>query len=289
METKSKEDAMGRRDFFRQLFRRIRSMLHLGGRELQPVDILDELIREMESKKKLGIEENAFVPNIYEVYLSPPDFFDISPLLNGIRDQLKVRLMERVKKRSYRLLAPSVTIDIREEEGLQMNEIAIESSFVKDESVKSSVMDNNSKTVMLAKPAPGVETKRPPEAKEREESVSQLRKSPQTRIIEERKTTLIDNTEIALEVVEGENKGEIIPLKVGEYVFGRGNEATILLKDEEETISRTHFKIDVKEGRAVIRDLHSLNKTRVNNVDVEEAELKKGDTITAGKVQLKVV
>jgi len=38
---------------------------------LQPKEILDKIFLEIEKRKKLGIEESAYVPNVYAIYLSP--------------------------------------------------------------------------------------------------------------------------------------------------------------------------------------------------------------------------
>jgi pSer/pThr/pTyr-binding forkhead associated (FHA) protein len=112
--------------------------------------------------------------------------------------------------------------------------------------------------------------------------------SGSTKIIEDRKTKLIDAGRVRLEIIKREGPAEVIALKEGEYTFGRGQDAQYMLEDGEETVSRVHFKLLVRDSRIRIRDLDSLNGTRVNDVAIEEAELHKGDLIAAGKVQLKV-
>jgi pSer/pThr/pTyr-binding forkhead associated (FHA) protein len=93
---------------------------------------------------------------------------------------------------------------------------------------------------------------------------------------------------VKLEILEGDNKGGVIALKEGDYTFGRGKDAQILIKDKDDTVSRLHFKLVVREGRINIKDLNSANGTKVNDIDIEEAELNKGDTIAAGKALLRV-
>jgi hypothetical protein len=279
---------MGQGGFIVSFFRKIWHWCGFGGQVLQPRDLLNGLFAELEQKKKLGIEDNAFVPNIYAIYLSPPDFDEIAPLVVGIREQLENKLMERISKKSYRTLAAKVSVTIREDETLQPGEVAIDSAFLKEDPPRRPGVRNEADMVASpAGPLPADPLKgsgarvggaipRPVEA------------APRTRIIEERKTNYVDTTEFQLEVLDGERKGEVISLKVGEYIFGRGKGATILLKDEEETISRLHFKIVVRDGHASIKDLDSLNGTRLNDAAVDEAELKTGDAIGAGKVLLKV-
>jgi hypothetical protein len=289
----------------------------LAGRtgEFQPRDALAKLFSEMEKRKKYGIEEKAYVPNGYTVYLSPYDYEEISPLLSGMREQLANKLMDRVKKKGYKLLSSSLSVDIRGDSALMKDQIVIESSFLKE------------KTQPVSSPAAGFmeKAKREP----RDETGSSLRfngrggtrtnpdtrdaektrrpapemgntpmqtlavqpatsLSGSTKIIEDRKTKLIDAGRVRLEIIKREGPAEVIALKEGEYTFGRGQDAQYMLEDGEETVSRVHFKLLVRDSRIRIRDLDSLNGTRVNDVAIEEAELHKGDLIAAGKVQLKV-
>jgi pSer/pThr/pTyr-binding forkhead associated (FHA) protein len=111
-----------------------------------------------------------------------------------------------------------------------------------------------------------------------------------TRIMEEKKTTIIEKTKVALQIIEGEGRGDVIELKAGEHTFGRGKTAEYRIRDAEETVSRNHFKITIKEGIVRIKDLKSANGTLVNDVTIdEEVEIKPGDVISAGMVQLKVM
>jgi len=64
-----------------------------------------------------------------------------------------------------------------------------------------------------------------------------------------------------LEIVTGEDKGDRITLKDGEFTFGRGRDAQIMLKDSEELVSRCTFKVVFRNGRLRIKDLDSRNGT----------------------------
>lgn len=271
---------MGYWDIIKKVLRNLKKLTEKTSGEIQPRDILDRLVTELERKKKLGIDENAFVPNVYVVYLSPFDYEEISPLLTGLRDQLKNKLLERIKKHGYRLLSTVLTLEIREDGALQKGQAVIESSFLKEKTSLHTFVEDT--TRLISQTAQALETKQPLA------SASVTPKAQLTRIIEDKKTRIIDNTKLKLDIIEGESKGEVIGLKEGEYTFGRGRDASILIKDNEETVSRIHFKLLVKEGLIKIRDLNSANGTRVNDIDIEEAELKKGDTIAAGKVLLRV-
>jgi hypothetical protein len=275
-------------DTIKRILKNIRKSLWGGDEELQPGDILSKLIYELENRKKLGIEENAFVPNVYAVYLSPVDYEELSPLLSGIRDQLKNKLIEKIKKKGYRLLSSSLGLEIREDSSLQKNQLVIESSFLKEKAAPVSIPDEKVNVSPIRPSLTRGETKGGEVRYPTVDKPAPEQKNTLTRIIEDKKTKIIDNTRLELEIMDGENRGEVIKLKEGEYTFGRGKDAAILLRDNDETVSRVHFKLIVREGRISIKDLNSANGTKLNEIDIEEAELKKGDIITAGKVLLKV-
>lgn len=279
---------MGYMDIIRMTIKEIRRLIGKSDTELQPRDILSRLVNELEQKKKLGIEENAFVPNVYAIYLSPFDFEEISPLLSGIKDQLKNKLMERIKKNRYRILSTALNLDIREDAGLMRNQVVIESSFLKEKSFPSAIREDKENSVYLVPSVVSAESRGGTVPVRKEKTLETTQKNSLTRIVENKKTKIIDNTKIRIEIVEGEGRGEVIALKAGDYTFGRGRDAGILINDKDETVSRVHFKLIVTDGRISIKDLDSANGTKVNDIDIEEAELKKGDTIIAGKVLLRV-
>jgi hypothetical protein len=269
---------MGYMDVIKKLFNVFRSLTSTNSTTaLQPKGILQRIFLEIEKRKKLGIEEHPYVPNAYAVYLSPSDYEELSPFLFGIKEQLIKKVSEKVRNKGYKLLSTNLSIEIRQDPALEKNQVVIESSFLKEKSTSS-----------LASFSPETET--PLSSKEPSQTLSETpQKNILTKVIEEKKTKMIDNIKIKLEILEGESKGDFITLKEGDYTFGRGKDAAILLTDPEETISRLHFKLMVRDGRITIKDLNSTNGTKLNGIEIEDAELKKGDTISAGKVALRVM
>jgi Nif-specific regulatory protein len=80
--------------------------------------------------------------------------------------------------------------------------------------------------------------------------------------------------------------GDVFPLDPGNnYTMGRAATNSIVLKDD--LCSRDHAEIAFTGGRWRVRDLGSLNGTRVNNVRVEgERELAAGDELHLGRTHL---
>src|SRR5262245_57958767 len=80
--------------------------------------------------------------------------------------------------------------------------------------------------------------------------------------------------------------GDVFPLVAGQsYTLGRAATNSIVLKDD--LASRDHAEISATGGRWRVRDLGSLNGTRVNDQRVEgERELSPGDEGHLGRTHL---
>jgi len=75
--------------------------------------------------------------------------------------------------------------------------------------------------------------------------------------------------------------GREIPISDGDVVLGRSHSAGIRI--DEETVSRSHALLSIREGRAVVRDLGSSNGLFVNGRKVVgQAPVADGDTILLG-------
>src|SRR5438034_1445132 len=79
--------------------------------------------------------------------------------------------------------------------------------------------------------------------------------------------------------------GDVYPLQPGQrYTLGRAHTSRIVLKDE--MCSREHAEVYSAEGRWRLRDLDSLNGTRLNGEPLDgEWELVPGDAFQVGKTQ----
>ncbi|MDZ8053349.1 MAG: adenylate/guanylate cyclase domain-containing protein [Aulosira sp. ZfuVER01] len=76
-------------------------------------------------------------------------------------------------------------------------------------------------------------------------------------------------------------------LKFGLNTIGRSGDNNIVIADE--SLSRYHAEITIAENRSIIKDLQSLNHTFVNQSKIDQYELKDGDLIYCGNVELKFV
>jgi pSer/pThr/pTyr-binding forkhead associated (FHA) protein len=98
----------------------------------------------------------------------------------------------------------------------------------------------------------------------------------------------VDRTvRLRLRVEAGPDAGNVFALTEGEYIIGRSDEANIRLTDD--TVSHRHAKIVVTSGRATIRDLGSLNGSKLGDVSLRgTAILSPGDRVMIGETQLGV-
>ena len=79
--------------------------------------------------------------------------------------------------------------------------------------------------------------------------------------------------------------GQAVLLAEGTTLIGRDPAAPVRLVDNR--VSRHHAQIETIAGSCILRDAGSTNGTRVNGTPVSEHELRDGDVISIGGVELK--
>ena len=88
-------------------------------------------------------------------------------------------------------------------------------------------------------------------------------------------------TSIALQILEGHERGRTYSDLTLPITIGREEDNAIRLNDER--ASRFHAKIQVDDGRVILTDLESTNGTRVNGHIVQMRVLQSGDQILIGR------
>lgn len=92
---------------------------------------------------------------------------------------------------------------------------------------------------------------------------------------------------VTIEVVEGPNKGQKLPVKGGRMVVGRGDGCDLKLDDA--STSRRHLEFIVGFHGVRVRDLGSSTGTRVKGDKVDEAPLAHRDEVQLGTTVLRVI
>ncbi|MFO0738839.1 MAG: FHA domain-containing protein [Labilithrix sp.] len=92
---------------------------------------------------------------------------------------------------------------------------------------------------------------------------------------------------VHLQILLGKERGRVIPLEGGTYVFGRGADADIVLPTE--LVSRTHARVVVNASDLIVSDLESSNGTFVNGARVlGEMRVAIGGILSVGDVVCRV-
>lgn len=94
---------------------------------------------------------------------------------------------------------------------------------------------------------------------------------------------------ITLTVTEGPHVGQTFSFKGHDtFLVGRSKRAHFRLPAKDRYFSRIHFLVEVNPPQCRLTDMGSRNGTHVNGQRVQQASLKDGDQIRAGKTVLQV-
>jgi predicted Zn finger-like uncharacterized protein len=91
---------------------------------------------------------------------------------------------------------------------------------------------------------------------------------------------------VSLAVLDGPDLGRIFRVEQPSVTIGRGD-ADVQLEDGE--VSRQHARLEMRSGRAVVRDLGSTNGTFVDDVKVAEAEIENRGEFRVGQTRLMLI
>lgn len=91
---------------------------------------------------------------------------------------------------------------------------------------------------------------------------------------------------LELAVLKKDGSSQIIPIEASEVVIGRSSKNQVSL--DEKTVSRQHCKLTSNGEKLTIEDLDSTNGTYVEGVKVKAQELKGGEKIKLGKLEMQV-
>jgi len=95
-----------------------------------------------------------------------------------------------------------------------------------------------------------------------------------------------EGTRVSLAVLDGPDLGRIFRVEQPSVTIGRGD-AEVQLEDGE--VSRQHARLEMRGGRAVVRDLGSTNGTFVDDVKVAEAEIENRGEFRVGQTRLMLI
>lgn len=218
---------------------------------VQPVDIAKKLAREMRDSKRISIS-NIYVPNEYTVFLHHTDWESIYTFSGALARELQDYVSHKAAEKKYSLagrpLVKFVTDDSIAEGGIE-----VESSF-------SEVPPEEEKYAVEAEPI---------EHTQRFTPVKDSAPPDSPPLVYAK-----------LSIDTGSERGKTFNLNKVSMVIGRREDCDIVLSDD--SISRSHARLDLHRGVYTIYDLGSTNGISVNGNRITARVLKPGDVVTLG-------
>jgi hypothetical protein len=218
--------------------------------EVRPVEIARKLAREMEEHKSFSVSR-TYVPNEYQVYLSPRDRERFMDYEDALTSELAGYLLEHARRERLALMSRPV-VEFETDDRLGLGEFGIQTRVV------------------------SVENGHAPEPVA-EESGRTMIYSTAGRVAEPLEERARVRHETALLVTGGKR----LVVGPGGVTMGRSRQCDVMLDDPN--VSRTHAEIRARGGSWVLTDLGSTNGSRLNGRRVDGSEvLKPGDEIELG-------
>jgi vacuolar-type H+-ATPase subunit H len=237
--------------------------------------IKKEIIKAMEAKKKILLHDQYYIPSSYSVTISGnKDDLVLLTQLEFKKELLEV-LNEYIRRKRYKII----------------NNAELEIKFMSDPVIPESPDFNIVVKTIINSSKPesaGTEVgKGVPSMLESTTNI--LNKPPQLN----GKPVIMNDNNVLILKINSNNTTKDITLSPGNYTFGRSKENNdYTLPDNNNVVSRQHFKISFIEGKAMLKDLKSTNGTMVNDSGVSpgvEVELKNGDIIKVADIRIKVL
>ncbi len=260
---------------------------------VQPVEIGKRLVREMDAHRTVA-PSSTFVPNLFVIIVSADTFAKFSMLCPPLLTEFETLLKQHVADQGYKTVGP-IAVRLQEDESLKAHEVKITPVSMKTPPPMNAVLDAElakQGTVLdplragddLDKTAvAGAERTDGPT--EKTEGAGTGEKTVVLPLLPDDMATQLLTLAPSLEVVEGHEAGLTIRLRHGLRI-GRGPKNDIPLTDN--AVSRDHLEF-IQEGDAwIVRDLDSVNKTKVNGEVTASAPINPGDEILIGRTKLVV-
>ncbi len=229
---------------------------------VHPLEIGRRLIREMEEKRTISINE-TLAPNLFQVSLSIPDYERFSSFSGTVSAELSKLLMEQAHRRGYSLLtAPHIVFT--EDAALREGDFRVHGQVASEAATRGEA------------PAGDLSTPPVPEA----EMEAMFIPAPEAKAFARAATRVA-----YLVVTTGEEAGKAYPLAKEQLTLGRASGNDIVMGDLQ--VSRRHAMITRRTDGFVVADLHSTNGTSINGHHIEEGLLDEGDILTLGSTSFR--
>ncbi|MDQ3646819.1 MAG: DUF3662 and FHA domain-containing protein [Actinomycetota bacterium] len=225
---------------------------------LQPVEVGRKILREMGENRTVSVNR-TYAPNEFRVRMGPDDHARFQQMEAGLVREFTDLIIEEAKGNRWNLMGlPRITFI--QEEGIGKGEFSVEASLAADADVAR----------------PGVATREPVQG---DPSGSRAMSSQTAARLK------VEGSGARLVVVDDDGSTkETIDITRAPVVIGRISSSDVVLADPN--VSRRHAELRREDGRWRLVDLGSTNGTLVNGKLAMEHDLRDGDELSFGKVQL---
>jgi Protein of unknown function (DUF3662)/FHA domain len=223
---------------------------------VQPVELAHKLAKEMEDNQMASVSR-VYVPNHYNVFLSPQDREQFASYEPALRKELSDYLLEHARQEQF-ALSTRPQVEFQTDDRLDLGEFGIQAQLLaepEDEQAQGEVA-----------PAPSAG-----------DFGHTMVYSPSR---DARRLEPVDDRRQALLVGGGRRN----VLSGNRVVIGRSREADVVIQDPN--VSRRHAELRREDGAWQIVDLGSTNGIKVNGRRVTNAQLRPGDQVTIGVTDL---
>jgi hypothetical protein len=232
---------------------------------VQPVELAHKLAKEMSDHKTVSVSR-IYVPNEYEVYLSPGDYEQLSSFEGPLVEDLASYLVAYANRESWTLVAPPA-ITLHADADLALGEFGIAAHMGAQGAPESAVALVGSPIGTVVKPPAGLSQTivfQPPAGA----AAPAAPVAPASRLCGV--------------LVRGER---VYRLDGQTTVLGRSRQCDVVINDPN--VSRRHAEVR-REGQGyVVVDLDSTNGITVNDREVKRAALAEGDRLQLGTTSLR--
>ncbi len=91
----------------------------------------------------------------------------------------------------------------------------------------------------------------------------------------------------AIRILSGPQAGQIVPLKPGKNIVGRGPSCEV--KIASTGVSKEHAQIFITEDKAIVSDLNSRNGTLINGVRIQNQRIQPGDKLVLHEIVADII
>ncbi|MGZ4199773.1 MAG: FhaA domain-containing protein [Thermoleophilia bacterium] len=228
---------------------------------VQPVELAHKLAKEMSDHKTVSVSR-IYVPNEYEVYLSPGDYEQLSSFEGPLVEDLASYLVAYANRESWTLVA-TPTITLHSDDDLALGEFGIATQMGAQAMPEPVVPLVPSPVGQVVKPPAGLSQTivfQPPVAGAAPDVAPRL----------------------CGVLVRGDR---VYRLDGPATVIGRSRQCDVVINDPN--VSRRHAEVRREGAEYVLVDLDSTNGITVNGQEVKRAALAEGDRLQLGTTGLR--